>query len=754
MESSLEVTFVLDHGTYFAQRCSQPVKVNRPSFPQSSKTNAEDKPFKWSPSIWSCTVQALFEYRRIVCDLFGDPGKICIILVDDCCRTLDAKFLHSDETLDEWLKTNGAFTLKENENGPSILSGIKMAIDRMDMENTGKAIPTNCPNRIITITHFKDEAEVKKLLDEVYNHMLTVPTRSDFEICLINTYPDKVDGAVKPMQSNTVQFFQNRKLAIRLFVDKELCWLVDHQKDCNAHIDWLYEVKDLNDDGSQKEERPYSTLPEVTYLPEIGNIGMMSLQESNAADSWSQADGSPWCNFTSVHNMRQNTLHVYLYNCEAGAPLFNKIYQIVQRHYDLASLTVCNIPMKEEVSEAESGSKPYNVELLHPRKVLEDVWKAGLVRNNGTIYVTAANSTYMTFKVNWGSVWRSHEKDLQFSTMAVPCTPVSINQRETMCLTNYILSGRIVLICVDLPDDGRIYTHALVSRNGRLYVQSLQIGRSSFEMLPSRKNGPGTAVTDYRVNAFQELIEDSLLKPGGPTIPKGTAEKYLIEITEYWPINNSSSVLFALSSRLEPLLSHMRKKILTECDQEECRRVLLDINTSSLKNEPLPMGNCKKMAGMTALVISVFTEEKNICMNCYRKQQYSVLWAELNKYVSTYAHHSKAHESLLVALQQVTQKSGTVQKESKQSSIQKLKTAAHQMELIEQALADEAGLLCGDDDGELGEVAGKQSLLDYCSQVHDEEHYTKWRDFEGRVAMNAGGEVILYRNLGNKADKN
>ncbi|KAL1283891.1 Integrator complex subunit [Trichinella pseudospiralis] len=739
MESYLEVTFVLDHGTYFAQRCSQPVKVNRPSFPQSSRTNAEDKPFKWSPSIWSCTVQALFEYRRIVCDLYGDPGKICIILVDQCCRTLDTKFLHSDETLDEWLKTNGAFTLKENDNGPSIVSGIKMAIDRMDMENIGKPAATNRPNRIITITNFKDEAEVKKLLDEVYNHILTVPTRSDFEICLINTYPDKVDGAVKPMQSNTVQFFQNRKLAVHLFVDKELCWLVDHQKDCNAHIDWLDEVKDSNDDGSQvkKEERTYSALPVVTYLPEIGNIGTMSLQESNAADSWSQADGSPWCNFTSVHKMRQNTLHVYLYNCEAGAPLFNKIYQIVQRHYDLASLTVCNIPMKEEVSEAESGSKPYNVELLHPRKVLEDVWKAGLVRNNGTIYVTAANSTYKTFKVNWGSVWRSQEKYLQFSTMAVPCTPVSINQRETMCLTNYILSGRIVLICVDLPDDGRIYTHALVSRNGRLYVQSLQIGRSSFEMLPSRKNDPGTAVTDYRVNAFQELIEDSLLKPGGPTVPKGTAEKYLTEITEYWPINNGSSVLFALSSRLEPLLSHMRKKTLTECDQEECRRVLLDINTSSLKNEPLPMGNCKKMAGMTA------------------KQQYSVLWAELNKYVSTYAHHSKAHESLLVALQQVTQKSGTVQKESKQSSMQKLNTAANQMELIEQALADEAGLLCGDDDGELGEVAGKQSLLDYCSQMHHEEHYTKWRDFEGRVTMNADGEVILYRNLGNnKTDKN
>ncbi|KRX17181.1 Protein asunder -like protein [Trichinella nelsoni] len=730
MESSLEVTFVLDHGTYFAQRCSQPVKVNHPSFPQSSKTNAEDKPFKWSLSIWSCTVQALFEYRRIVCDLFGDPGKICITIVDQSCRTVDVKFLHSDETLDEWLKTNGAFTLKENDNGPpSILSGIKMAIDRMDMENTGKTTATNRPNRIITITHFKDEAEVKTLLDEIYNHMLTVPTRSDFEICLINTYPDKVDGAVKPMQFETVKFFQDRKLAVRLFVDKELCWLLDHQKDCNAQTDWLYEDKDSNDDGSQvkKEERSSS------LLPEIGNIRMMSLQKSNV-----EYCESPWCNFACVNKIEQNTntLRVYLYNCEAGSPLFNKIYQIVQRHYDLASLTVCNIPMKEEVSEAESGSKPYSVELLHPRKVLEDVWKAGLIRNNGTIYVTAVNSTYMTFKVNWGSVWRSHEKDLQFSTMAVPCTPVSINQRETMCLTNYILSGRIVLICVDLPDEGRIYTHALVSRNGRLYVQSLQIGRSSYEMLPSIKNGPGTAVTDYRVNAFQQLIEDSLLKPGGPTIPKGTAEKHLIETTEYWPLNNGSSVLFALSSRLEPLLSHMRKKILTECDQEECRRVLLDINTSFLKNEPLPSGNCKKMAGMTP------------------KQQYSVLWAELNKYVSTYAHHSKAHESLLVALQQVTQKSGTVQKESKQSSIQKLKTAVHQMELIEQALADEAGLLCGDDDGELGEVAGKQSLLDYCSQVHHEEHYAKWRDFEGRVTMNAGGEVILYRNLGNKADKN
>ncbi|XP_003380296.1 conserved hypothetical protein [Trichinella spiralis] len=305
MESSLEVTFVLDHGTYFAQRCSQPVKVNHPSFPQSSKTNAEDKPFKWSLSIWSCTVQALFEYRRIVCDLFGDPGKICITIVDQSCRTVDVKFLHSDETLDEWLKTNGAFTLKENDNGPpSILSGIKMAIDRMDTENTGKTTATNRPNRIITITHFKE---------------------SDFEICLINTYPDKVDGAVKPMQFETV--------------DEELCWLLDHQKDYNAQTDWLYEDKDSNDDGSQvKIEERSSSL-----LPEIGNIRMMSLQESNAEDG-----ESPWCNFTCVNKIEQNTntLRVYLYNCEAGSPLFNKIYQIVQRHYDLASLTVCNIPMK------------------------------------------------------------------------------------------------------------------------------------------------------------------------------------------------------------------------------------------------------------------------------------------------------------------------------------------------------------------------------------------------------------------------
>ncbi|PNI98688.1 INTS13 isoform 6, partial [Pan troglodytes] len=81
-----------------------------------------------------------------------------------------------------------------------------------------------------------------------------------------------------------------------------------------------------------------------------------------------------------------------------------KLNILVQQHFDLASTTITNIPMKEE--QHANTSANYDVELLHHKDAHVDFLKS----------------------------------ELHYCTGAYRISPVDVNSRPSSCLTNFLLN--------------------------------------------------------------------------------------------------------------------------------------------------------------------------------------------------------------------------------------------------------------------------------------------------------------------------
>ena len=78
-------------------------------------------------------------------------------------------------------------------------------------------------------------------------------------------------------------------------------------------------------------------------------------------------------------------------------------------------------------------------------------------------------------------------------------TPTEVNSRQSSCLTNFLLSGRSVMLeMVKRTGNTKIISHMLTSHGGEIFIHTLSCCRSTLEDPPSISEGPGGRVTDYR----------------------------------------------------------------------------------------------------------------------------------------------------------------------------------------------------------------------------------------------------------------
>jgi len=327
------------------------------------------------------------------------------------------------------------------------------------------------------------------------------------------------------------------------------------------------------------------------------------------------------------------------YSVIAGPGLSMKLLYLCLKHYDLASTTVTGIPMKEEQNASSSAN--YDVELFHAasshRRLLGDF--------ADMIMASSEGSEYQTCKLKWCTPRGSSANELHHCSGTFRITPTEVNSRQSSCLTNFLLSGRSVMLEMQRRSTGvKTISHMLTSHGGEIFIHTLNSNRSILEEPPSISEGPGGRVTDYRIRELADLIKCNQLAPWHGDVtdssPITRAADRLARFTKVLPSTISSTSLFNMPA-FEPLHAALLKETLTEEDLLECRKVIFSIMSMETKGEGLPGPLGQAASGKKA---------------AKREEQYRAMWLEMEKFVSAHSEQSARHHSVLECLMEVRQK--------------------------------------------------------------------------------------------------
>ncbi|XP_009423981.3 integrator complex subunit 13 isoform X3 [Pan paniscus] len=229
-----------------------------------------------------------------------------------------------------------------------------------------------------------------------------------------------------------------------------------------------------------------------------------------------------------------------VHSVRAGRHLATKLNILVQQHFDLASTTITNIPMKEE--QHANTSANYDVELLHHKDAHVDFLKSGDSHLGGG---SREGSFKETITLKWctprtNNIVFSSISELHYCTGAYRISPVDVNSRPSSCLTNFLLNGRSVLLEQPRKSGSKVISHMLSSHGGEIFLHVLSSSRSILEDPPSISEGCGGRVTDYRITVV-------------------------------------------------PLASVIVKESLTEEDVLNCQKTIYNLVDMERKNDPLPI---------------------------------------------------------------------------------------------------------------------------------------------------------------------
>uniref|UniRef100_A0A671TRV5 Integrator complex subunit 13 n=1 Tax=Sparus aurata TaxID=8175 RepID=A0A671TRV5_SPAAU len=315
-----------------------------------------------------------------------------------------------------------------------------------------------------------------------------------------------------------------------------------------------------------------------------------------------------------------------VHSVRAGRHLATKLNILVQQHFDLASTTITNIPMKEE--QHANTSANYDVELLHHRDAHLEFFKSGGSEHN-------ENGLKETITLKWCTP-RTNSIELHYCTGAYRISPTDVNSRPSSCLTNFLLNGRSVLLEQPRKSGSKVISHMLSSHGGEIFLHVLNSNRSTLEDPPSISEGCGGRVTDYRITDFGEFMRENRLTPVSESshdpsgkLPAERAKAQLERYTRYWPMIISQTTIFNMQA-VVPLANLIVKETLSDEDVLTCQKTVYNLVDMERKNDPLPIS-------------TVGSRGKGP----KRDEQYRIMWNELETLVKTHAGDTDRHQRVL-----------------------------------------------------------------------------------------------------------
>ncbi|XP_047431259.1 integrator complex subunit 13 isoform X3 [Mugil cephalus] len=328
-----------------------------------------------------------------------------------------------------------------------------------------------------------------------------------------------------------------------------------------------------------------------------------------------------------------------VHSVRAGRHLATKLNILVQQHFDLASTTITNIPMKptlnvcEQEEQHANTSANYDVELLHHRDAHLEFFKSGDLHMAGTS--TRENGLKETVTLKWCTP-RTNSIELHYCTGAYRISPTDVNSRPSSCLTNFLLNGRSVLLEQPRKSGSKVISHMLSSHGGEIFLHVLNSNRSTLEDPPSISEGCGGRVTDYRITDFGEFMRENRLTPVSESshdpsgkLPVDRAKAQLERHTRYWPMIISQTTIFNMQA-VVPLANLIVKETLTDEDVLTCQKTVYNLVEMERKNDPLPIS-------------TVGSRGKGP----KRDEQYRIMWNELETLVKTHVGATERHQRVL-----------------------------------------------------------------------------------------------------------
>ncbi|XP_064175688.1 integrator complex subunit 13 [Anguilla rostrata] len=313
-----------------------------------------------------------------------------------------------------------------------------------------------------------------------------------------------------------------------------------------------------------------------------------------------------------------------VHSVRAGRHLASKLNILVQQHFDLASTTITNIPMKEE--QHANTSANYDVELLHHRDAHMEFIKSGDLHPAGSTSRDSGLKETVTLK--WCTP-RTNSVELHYCTGAYRISPVDVNSRPSSCLTNFLLNGRSVL----LEQPRKSGSKVIAMSHQVEFCTALHL---SLGVLEERPLLTGSVLSVFPKD-FGELMRENRLTPfpespaagAGGKVPLERAKAQLERHTRYWPMIISQTTIFNMQA-VVPLANLIVRESLTEDDVLTCQKTVYNLVDMERKNDPLP-------------VSTVGTRGKGP----KRDEQYRAMWNELEALVRTHVGGSERHARVL-----------------------------------------------------------------------------------------------------------
>ena len=342
------------------------------------------------------------------------------------------------------------------------------------------------------------------------------------------------------------------------------------------------------------------------------------------------------------HQIISPLLSFEVHSAKVGTNLASKLISLVLSHYNLASTTVTGIPMKEEQNASSSAN--YDVEIVHPIEAHLDLFKSA-IGSGENIRSLKEGFSYEKISLKWCTP-RTNSVELHHCTTAHRISPVDVNSRPSSCLTNFLLSGRTVMLEMTKLKGSKVMSHMLSSHNDELYIHSLSTGRSILEDPPSICEGSGGRVTDYRINDFGDFMKKNklircknLVGPGRETI--APIEKAIFSLkrqTLYWPMVIGHTIIFNIQVHIQSLLNLIPKESLTIEDVNECKNAIYQIVSMESK-------------GTSLVLLSISSRGKGP----KKEELYKLLWKELEYFIEIHA-TTPEHKAVLNCLRELHSK--------------------------------------------------------------------------------------------------
>lgn len=601
--STIEKTvFVLDRSRYFTH-ISSGHSIDGDNIKDAKKTAhlyANEPPIEsFNRSLWTCTVEAVVGYVRLVWDLFT-PDQRCISVVSI---------------------------------GP-------------DNNNSNKKVdPNDLIERICNwqddhqnIDHLLNGLAKKSHLHQVYPPEKLASTED------ISSYPNcdlesesllsSIDQALNNLATLTKAQKQKKATRGACFENNGRIILISSFRDEKC-------ISGLVDKFSVWLNKKNESLKEALQVLGTESNGIIQLEPIHYCDlvivnTFPITDCGPCSQITNFTTSKPK-FHGRIYSVKSGRNIAGLLNNMCLQHHNLRSTTITGIPMKEE--QNASSSSQYDVEIVHCSSIHDDILNSGSPLLEGVIEVLDRNGFACdTFKLSWCTP-KTTTVELNHCLATSRITAVDINSRPSACLTNFLLNGRAVALEIFKSKSNRMTTHILASHNGELYIHTLATAQQRLNVgdLPSIVDGLGGKVTDYRLNDFIEFMkQNALCKSTSNDDSLKKSHNIMRRHTLYWPLTLGHTILLNVPKMLGNILRLTQKESISEPDVQECKKVIDDLVKFEKAGQALPS------VSVVELIKSINSKSGGNRL----EQLYKLLWNELEYFLRVHS-TSAEHEAIL-----------------------------------------------------------------------------------------------------------